>query len=76
MLTTILISFAAFCVGFILSGFMAGAKKVNKTPFERFREADDDIDIKTLSDEEAKQWYNIVLNDYLDGTDELRKRGI
>lgn len=59
MLTTILISFAAFCLGFFLAGFMAGSKKVNKTPIERFQEAVEDVDVHKLTDEELDKYYAI-----------------
>lgn len=46
------------------------------TPLSRLLEADDDVDIRQLSDGELARYRDNANNDFIDADEELRRRGL
>ena len=74
----IVIAFGAGCVTVGLLRYSKDDEKPDdgKSPLQRLREADDDIDVRQLTKKELDTYYAICNNGELDALFEMHERGI
>lgn len=67
--------FLAFALGCLSIGVLRYTKD-DKPPIERLQDADDDIEIRNLTDDELRQYHSIMNNGNLDAMEEERIRNL